>query len=126
VRYAFVQDVAASWEQYEPIRTVIDERAPSGLIAHLAGPTDEGFRIIAVWESEEAWTRFQAEWLAPALVAIAPSSRPQPVFRDVYPLHAVLRMERPTEVAPPVDHGTPGRNPARAGRRVGPSGLASG
>ena len=28
---------------------------PGGLILHLAGPTDEGFRIIEVWESEAAW-----------------------------------------------------------------------
>jgi hypothetical protein len=89
VRYAFVQDVAASWERYEPIRTVIDEGAPSGLIAHLAGPTDEGFRVIGVWESEDAWTRFQAQRLVPALVAAAPESRPRAVFRDLHPLHVV-------------------------------------
>ena len=55
--YAFVQDVAASWEQYERLAGALIEPAPAGLVLHVAGPTDEGFRIIAVWESEEAWQR---------------------------------------------------------------------
>ena len=36
---------------------------PEGLILHAAGPTDEGFRIIALWECEEAWQRFVADRL---------------------------------------------------------------
>ena len=55
--YVFVQDVAASWEHYARFAEALAE-PPSGLILHAAGPTDEGFRIIDVWESEEAWRRF--------------------------------------------------------------------
>ena len=58
--YAFVQDVASSWEQYEYYAAALVDPAPTGLILHVAGPTDEGFRIIDVWESEEAWQDFQA------------------------------------------------------------------
>ncbi len=50
--YAFVQDVASSWDQYERVTAGLVEPAPSGLILHVAGPTDEGFRIIDVCESE--------------------------------------------------------------------------
>jgi hypothetical protein len=57
--YAFVQDIAASWEQYEDLAAAIAAR-PDGLVLHVAGPTDEGFRIIGVWESEAAWERFEA------------------------------------------------------------------
>ena len=46
--YAFVQDVASSWDQYERVTARLVEPAPSGLILHVAGPTDEGFRIIDV------------------------------------------------------------------------------
>jgi len=67
--YAFVQDVASSWEQYERVTAAMVEPVPAGLILHVAGPTDEGFRIIDVWESEEAWQRFRAERLAPAIAA---------------------------------------------------------
>ena len=58
--YAFVQDIAATWEQYEHLAAAIAAR-PEGLVIHVAGPTDEGFRIIGVWESEAAWERFEAE-----------------------------------------------------------------
>jgi hypothetical protein len=36
--YAFVQDVAASWERYELETAVAIYPAPEGLILHLAGP----------------------------------------------------------------------------------------
>jgi hypothetical protein len=39
--YAFVQDVAASWQQYELIAAATVEPVPDGLILHVAGPTDE-------------------------------------------------------------------------------------
>jgi hypothetical protein len=36
---------------------------PAGLIAHVSGPTDEGWRVINVWENEAAFRRFQSERL---------------------------------------------------------------
>lgn len=56
--YALVEDVAASWERYAGIASGLDDSLPDGLILHAAGRTDEGFRIIEVWESEDAWRRF--------------------------------------------------------------------
>ena len=56
--YVLVEDVAASWERYEQFAAPLREGAPEGLILHAAGPTDEGFRIVEVWESEDAWRRF--------------------------------------------------------------------
>jgi hypothetical protein len=84
--YAFVQDVAASWHQYERFASAISER-PEGLILHVAGPTDEGFRIIGVWESESAWERFKAErLLGPAAVGAV---TPPATFRALQPIHVV-------------------------------------
>ena len=60
--YAFVEDIAASWERYERFAAAFDGPSPDGLLLHAAGPTDEGFRIIGVWESEAAWDRFR--WTA--------------------------------------------------------------
>lgn len=57
--YAFVEDIAASWEHYERFAAAFDGPLPDGLLLHAAGPTDEGFRIIGVWESEAAWDRFR-------------------------------------------------------------------
>jgi hypothetical protein len=91
VSYAFVQDVAASWEQYERVAGVLVEPAPQGLVLHVAGPTDEGFRIIAVWESEEAWQRFRGERLLPAVAALGGPSPKEPTFRDLQVAHVVVR-----------------------------------
>lgn len=74
--YAVVQDVPASWEQYEELGDALRERVPEGLIFHVAGPTDEGYRTIEVWETREAWERFRGgagpgrprpTWAIPAL-----------------------------------------------------------
>jgi len=91
VAYAYVQDVASSWEQYEGVAAALVDPPPDGLILHVAGPTDEGVRIIDVWESEEAWERFRSERLAPAIAALGGPSRPEPTFRDLRPEHVVLR-----------------------------------
>ena len=29
-----------------------------GILSHVAGPTDDGWRVVDVWESEEAFQRF--------------------------------------------------------------------
>jgi hypothetical protein len=91
--YAFVQDVASTWEQYQHFEAELVEPAPAGLILHVAGPTDEGFRIIDVWESEEAWQDFQALRLAPAIAALGGPPRPAPTFRDLHPAHVVIGEE---------------------------------
>ena len=88
--YAIVQDVASSWEQYQRITARLVEPAPTGLILHVAGQTDEGFRIIDVWESEEAWQRVQAERVMPAIAALGGPARLEPTFRDLHPAHVVV------------------------------------
>ena len=88
--YAFVQDIASSWEHYERVAAGLTDPPPEGLILHLAGPTDEGFRIIDVWESEQAFKHFQAERLQPAVAALGGPSRPAPTFRDLHAAHLVV------------------------------------
>ena len=65
--YAVVRDVPASWEYYAPLAAALADPVPAELILHLAGPTDEGFRTIEVWETREAWQRFHADGLTSAL-----------------------------------------------------------
>lgn len=89
VTYAFVQDVSASWEDYRQVTAALLDPAPPGLILHLAGPTDEGFRIIGIWESEQAWRDFQSDRVAAAIAALGGPARPQPTFRDLHPAHVV-------------------------------------
>ena len=92
--YAFVQDIASSWDRYQHLRAALTGPPPDGLILHLAGPTDEGFRIIGVWESERAWRQFQRENLQPALAALGAPDPPQPRFRDLNAKHVVFGSAR--------------------------------
>lgn len=81
--YVVVEDVAASWEQYQRYADALTDPVRAGLIVHVAGPTDEGFRIVAVWESEEAWRRF-AERVTPA-----EEPKPAEIVRALCPEHVV-------------------------------------
>jgi hypothetical protein len=87
--YACIEDVASSWDQYRYFAEALAEPEPKGLILHLAGPTDEGFRIIDVWETEEAWQEFRASRLAPMIAALGGPSRPQRTLRELRVAHVV-------------------------------------
>src|SRR4051812_9665155 len=86
--YVLVEDIAASWEQYGPIERSIG-RSPRGLLLHVAGPTDEGFRIVEVWETEADWRRFEAAH-GKAISAVDPVAEPVPVVRDLHAVHVVV------------------------------------
>jgi hypothetical protein len=85
--YVIVEDVAASWEHYRRFAEALSKPPPIGLIVHAAGPTDEGFRIVGVWESADAWRRFVAERLGDAVGADAGAS---PVVRSLRAAHIVI------------------------------------
>ena len=87
--YAVVRDVAASWEQYASLAAAMGEPAPAGLILHVAGPTDEGFRTIDLWESERAWQTFRSSRLESVRASDA-SLRPRSTFRDLRPANIVV------------------------------------
>jgi hypothetical protein len=86
--YALVEDVPASWEQYGAMARSLGQ-APPGLLLHVAGPTDEGFRIIEVWESEADWLRYSASHEA-ALRSVDPVVTVRAVVRDLRVVHVVV------------------------------------
>jgi hypothetical protein len=55
--YAVVRDVPASWSVYLETAGDLARRPPKGLLAHAAGPTDEGLRIVTLWSSRLDWER---------------------------------------------------------------------
>ena len=55
-----------------------------GLLAHIAGQGTNGFRVVDVWESQEALDRF-AEKLVPVLEEIGMQSHP-----EIYPAHTYV------------------------------------
>lgn len=56
-----------------------------GLLTHVAGQGPSGFRVVDVWESEEALGRF-AEILMPILQGIGVDGQP-----EVYPTHVFIK-----------------------------------
>jgi hypothetical protein len=56
-------------EQDQALMTALnlEKDPPAGAKLRLAGPTDGGWRIISLWESEDAWNKFFKERLAPML-----------------------------------------------------------
>ncbi|HEX8582206.1 MAG TPA: hypothetical protein VF640_07750 [Acidimicrobiales bacterium] len=56
---------------------------PEGLVAHLAGPTDDGWCVVDTWESGEALDAFVGGRLGPALGA-AGVPQPDLTFFEVY------------------------------------------
>ena len=58
-----------SAELYEQLAQKLAESGdmpPQGAIFQVAGPTEDGWRVISVWESREAQERFRDERLMPA------------------------------------------------------------
>ena len=39
---------------------------PDGALARFAGPIEGGWRVISVWESQDAWEKFRRERMEPA------------------------------------------------------------
>jgi hypothetical protein len=62
--------IQISAEMYDATtsRLGIDDDPPDGLIAHTAGADRDGkWRIIDVWDSQDAFDRFRGERLGPAI-----------------------------------------------------------
>jgi hypothetical protein len=55
-----------------------------GLLAHVAGEGEDGFRVVDVWESDEAFGRF-GETLVPILRDMGVEGDP-----EVYPAHTFV------------------------------------
>ena len=55
--FAIVHDIAATWDDYPAIRRAFADASVEGLILHAAGPTDDGFRTIDVFNSQSGWHR---------------------------------------------------------------------
>lgn len=65
------------------LRSPADWPVP-GLLVHAAGQGPNGFRVVDVWESEDAFRRF-GETLVPILKAVGVEGQP-----EVYPAHTFV------------------------------------
>ncbi len=65
--------------QYEQARNEVapGNRPPAGLLYHAAGPIPNGWRVIEIWESQEAAERFFQDKLGAALQRANISVQPE-------------------------------------------------
>ena len=79
----------ATQEQYDAARQQIgvsSENMPDGAILHVAGPApDGGWRVVEIWESEDAARRFDEERVEPVLQQVG-IQRPAPEIWSVHNL----------------------------------------
>ena len=87
--YAFVQDVPATWDTYRGIAETLSSDCPEGLVLHAAGPTDEGFRMIGIWDSRAMCNRFRDERLSEVLESLTCGTRTRPTYRELQIAHLV-------------------------------------
>ena len=55
-----------------------------GLLAHIAGDSGSGFRVVDVWESEEAFQQF-GDKLGPIMQGLGIDIEP-----EIYPIHTLV------------------------------------
>jgi len=84
-----VDNPGGSREVYEEIRAHLGLEKPAGGIFHVAGPSPTGgWRVIEVWESEEAAEEFLRERFMPALEELGLSGPPP--RRELWPVHNAM------------------------------------
>jgi hypothetical protein len=61
---------------------------PDGCQLHIAGPVDEGWRVITVWDSQEGFEQFRDNQLIPTIQEVGgdQAPTPQPSVSEVYRL----------------------------------------
>jgi hypothetical protein len=63
----------------------VDENPPDGLLFHWAGEVDGKWTVTDVWDSRDAYDRFQQERLLPAIQKVSgmdPSNGPMPTVTE--------------------------------------------
>jgi hypothetical protein len=74
--------------QYRTARELLGEALQPGNLVHVAGPTEEGWRIVEVWESPEAMSAFFQSAAAGAAMQAAGIPPVQPTIFPVATLVA--------------------------------------
>jgi hypothetical protein len=87
--YAFIQDIAASWPRYLEVAPPLTQ-PPEGLVAYAAGPTEEGVRVIGVWQSRTACEQFRATWLDGVIACLTDPAEAERTLRDLTPAQLVI------------------------------------
>jgi hypothetical protein len=79
-------------ERYEAVTSKVmpDGKLPQGCQVHIAGPVEQGWRVITVWESRQAFEQFREQTLLPAIHQLAGDEAPPVVEPEVNPVHKLI------------------------------------
>ena len=79
-------------ETYEAVtsRVMPGDELPDGCELHIGGPVEQGWRVITVWESREAFDRFREEKLLPAIRELAGDEPPPAAVPEIDPVHKLV------------------------------------
>ena len=67
-------------EQYEAVKDKVHPKdgLPKGHTDHYAGTTDQGFMVMAIWDSKDSYDDFMQNTLGPALAELGDKAFPNP------------------------------------------------
>ena len=76
-------------EQYEETRQRVDWEGnkPDGALFHVARFTDDGIRVLDLWETPEDFQRFAEERLMPVVSTLGVESEPKIEFQQVHAVY---------------------------------------
>jgi hypothetical protein len=78
--HGIIATVPAPIEMYKAVNAQVSEQLseqpPSGLLAHIARKTSEGFQVIEVWESKQQADKFQDDVLAAVIDRVSGGQAP--------------------------------------------------
>jgi hypothetical protein len=79
-------------DMYEAVNEKVmpGNQLPDGCELHVAGPVEQGWRVITVWDSPEAFDRFREDRLVPAFRELGGGGAPSLPEPDISPVHVVM------------------------------------
>jgi hypothetical protein len=84
--WGFIAELPLSREEYDRLNAEISPD-PDGLILHTASEKGGTMRVIDVWESKDAYQRFERDILFPALERIGGDTPDEPPPLDEFGVH---------------------------------------
>jgi hypothetical protein len=88
--WGFITELPISRDEYDRLNAEIRDD-PEGLIVHTASEKGGTMRVIDIWESKDAYERFEQEMLFPAMGRIGMSAPDSPPPRDEFEVHNLRR-----------------------------------
>ena len=76
---ALYEDDRFAAADYEAVMAQLGDEGPEGCLVHIGGPTESGWRVIEVWDTEDNQRRFQEDRLNAAFDAAGKPRVPSPM-----------------------------------------------